>query len=79
MKDVILKAVVDELNRQAQASVHFSPWVDADDASDAVIDGHVDLRKVADAIVQAISRPDSPETPAPSVEAPAQAGASREP
>lgn len=54
IKERILKALVANLNRQSQEPREGSPFVDTDDARDAIIDGHVNLEMLAEGIAKSL-------------------------
>lgn len=54
MRQVIRQAMVRELRRQANEDRAGTPYFDPDDGAVAIIDGEVDLEKLAAAIAEAI-------------------------
>lgn len=54
MKQAIMDAMVRELRRQANEDGPDTPYFDSDTLTDAVIDGRVDLEKLAEAIEDAL-------------------------
>lgn len=54
MVDRVMNAIIIEMKRQSEAG---TGHVDADDQTDAVIDGHFDLRKTARAAIEAMREP----------------------
>lgn len=51
--DEMVAVIAAELTRQAREDGMFSPYVDVRSPTDTIVDGHVDIRALAEAIVKA--------------------------